>query len=77
MCWSTSQMMNSGSVCSGNGISSLKPVRNSGGSTSSKGRKSSLRGPPPRRLSLERTSAMRLVRLCTMACMFVCAVRSS
>ena len=70
-------MMNSGRVWSGNGMSPLKPMRNSGGSTSSKGRKSSLRGPPPRRLSLERTSAMRLVRLCTMACIFACAMRSS
>ena len=39
----------SGSVCSGTGIRSLKPVRNSGGRTSSKGRILSLSLPPMRR----------------------------
>ena len=59
------------------GMRLAKPVMNSGGRTSSMGTIFSVSGPPPRRRSLARTSAIFFVRLCTMACMFRWAIFSS
>ena len=72
-----SQMMNSGRVCRGMGIRPGKPAMNRGGSTSSMGTIRSDSGPPPKRLSLDSTRAIFLVRLTTMQCMFIWAMRSS
>ena len=72
-----SQIMNSGSVWMGMGIRFLKPVMNSGGITSSMGTMLSDSFPPPRRRSLASTSAIFLVRLLTMQCMFMWAIFSS
>ena len=62
---------------SGKPVRPLKPFMISAGMTSSIGTILSLSGPPPRRLSFLRAKAILLVRLCTIACMFMCAMRSS